>query len=89
MWGKSRLTEMLLAGDIGGTKTLLGLFDSAPARPRATLVRSYGTLDYDDLETMIATFLKDGHAMPGGIDPSAAGDVDASRRGARKATDKS
>ncbi len=65
---KSRLIQMLLAGDIGGTKTLLGLFDSAPARPRSTLVRSFGTLDYDDLETMIATFLKDGHAMPSGID---------------------
>jgi glucokinase len=59
---------MLLAGDIGGTKTLLGLFDSAPARPRPTLVRSFGTLDYDDLETMIAAFLKDGHSMPAEIE---------------------
>src|SRR5207247_9414111 len=60
---------MILAGDIGGTKTLLGLFDSAPARPRPTLVRSFGTLDFDDLETMIATFLKDGHSMHLGIEP--------------------
>jgi glucokinase len=59
---------MLLAGDIGGTKTLLGLFDSAPARPRPTLVRSFGTLDYDDLETMIATFLNEGHAKPSAIE---------------------
>jgi len=64
---------MILAGDIGGTKTLLGLFDSAPARPRPTLVRSFGTLDYDDLETMIATFLKDGHAMPPGIETACFG----------------
>ncbi len=55
---------MLLAGDIGGTKTLLGLFDSAPARPRPIAVRSFGTLDFDDLPTMIAAFLK-------GADPSA------------------
>ena len=64
---------MILAGDIGGTKTLLGLFDSAPSRPRPALVRSFGTLDYDDLETMIATFLKDGHAVPPGIETACFG----------------
>src|SRR6266850_6108793 len=50
---------MLLAGDIGGTKTLLGLFDPAAARPRPIVMRSFGTLDYDDLTTMIARFLQD------------------------------
>ena len=50
---------MLLAGDIGGTKTLLGLFDPVPARPRAIAVRTYGTLDYGDLPAMIAAFLKE------------------------------
>lgn len=50
---------MLLAGDIGGTKTLLGLFDAVPARPRPVLVRSFGTLDHADLHTMIAEFLKE------------------------------
>jgi glucokinase len=50
---------MILAGDIGGTKTLLGLFDSAPARPRPLTIRSFGTLDYDDLTTMIEKFLGD------------------------------
>jgi glucokinase len=53
---------MILAGDIGGTKTLLGLFDAAPARPRPIVVRSFGTLDHVDLPTMIATFLKDDEA---------------------------
>ena len=48
---------MILAGDIGGTKTLLGLFDAVPARPRPVVVRSFGTLDYPDLPTMIAEFL--------------------------------
>jgi glucokinase len=47
---------MLLAGDIGGTKTLLGLFDALPLRPRPILIRSYGTLDYPDLPAMIAAF---------------------------------
>jgi glucokinase len=58
---------MLLAGDIGGTKTLLGLFDSAPVRPRPVFVRSFGTLDYDDLSTMIAAFLKESEAPASGV----------------------
>ena len=49
---------MLLAGDIGGTKTLLGLFDAVPARPRPVAVRAFGTLDHPDLQTLIAEFLK-------------------------------
>jgi glucokinase len=48
---------MILAGDIGGTKTQLGLFDSVPARPRPIAVRTFSTLDYPDLPTMIAAFL--------------------------------
>ena len=40
---------MLLAGDIGGTKTLLGLFDSSATRPRVRTVRTFATLEYDDL----------------------------------------
>src|SRR5258705_8044117 len=48
---------MILAGDVGGTKTLLGLFDSVPARPRPLAVRTYGTLDFPDLPSMIARFL--------------------------------
>jgi glucokinase len=50
---------MLLAGDIGGTKTLLGLFDSRPARPRAVTVRSFTTMDFADLPAMIGTFTTD------------------------------
>ena len=53
---------MLLAGDIGGTKTLLGLFDDAPTRPRPVVIRSFGTLDHADLQTMIREFLNDGAA---------------------------
>jgi glucokinase len=53
---------MILAGDIGGTKTLLGLFDAVPARPRPVTVRSFGTLDYPDLPTLIAEFLKSADA---------------------------
>jgi glucokinase len=55
----SEVKTMILAGDIGGTKTLLGLFDAVPARPRPVVVRSFATLDYPDLPTMIAAFMKD------------------------------
>ena len=44
---------MLLAGDIGGTKTLLGLFEAAMPRPRPITHRSFVTLDHDDLSSII------------------------------------
>jgi glucokinase len=49
---------MLLAGDIGGTKTLLGLFSRAPERPSPIEVGEFATLDYDALVPMIREFLK-------------------------------
>ncbi len=58
---------MLLAGDIGGTKTLLGLFDPDTARPRPLAVRSFGTLDHADLPSMIAELLRDDAAAPHAI----------------------
>lgn len=49
---------MILAGDVGGTKTLLGLFTPAPERPSAIDVGEFVTLDYDGLEPMIQSFLQ-------------------------------
>ena len=50
---------MILAGDVGGSKTLLGLF--APghdgARPHRVSTYAYGTLQFDGLPAMVATFL--------------------------------
>jgi len=57
---------MLLAADVGGTKTLLGLFARAPERPRRIEVGEFITLDYDDLVPMIREFLK-----ANGIEPRA------------------
>ena len=48
---------MLLAGDIGGTKTLLGIFAASPERPRPIEVGEFVTLEYDALEPMIREFL--------------------------------
>jgi glucokinase len=49
---------VLLAGDVGGTKTLLGLFSAAPERPSAVEIGEFVTLDYDGLEPMIRQFVK-------------------------------
>ena len=57
---------MLLAADVGGTKTLLGLFAEAPERPRRIEVGEFTTLDYDSLVPMIREFLK-----ANGVEPRA------------------
>lgn len=48
---------MLLAGDLGGTKTQLGLFRPHGGRPEMLDVREYTTLDYPSLSAMISHFL--------------------------------
>ena len=50
--------EMLLAGDIGGTKTLLGLFDPA-ARPIARETRSYHTGEFSSFGAIVDAFARD------------------------------
>ena len=49
--------RMLLAGDIGGTKTLLGLFEPGPERPKPVAIDEFVTLDHDGLESILETFL--------------------------------
>ena len=49
---------MLLAADVGGTKTLLGLFKRAPDRPVSIETGEFVTLEYDSLVPMIREFLK-------------------------------
>jgi glucokinase len=50
---------MLLAGDVGGTKTFLGLFTRGATRPTAVEVRSYRTLDFDNLGALCLRFLRE------------------------------
>jgi len=47
----------LLAGDVGGTTTRLGLFERTASRPHPVAVRQFATLDFPDLRSMIAAFL--------------------------------
>jgi glucokinase len=49
--------RLLLAGDVGGTKTLLGLFDGDGARPASIATDEYTTLDHASLEAIVDRFL--------------------------------
>jgi glucokinase len=51
---------MLLAGDIGGTKTLLGLFEPGAVRPTPKRVASFVTSEHDSLPALIRQFLGQG-----------------------------
>jgi glucokinase len=48
---------MLLAADVGGTKTLIGLYEPAADRPAPAVSREYATRDFDNLEELVETFL--------------------------------
>jgi glucokinase len=48
---------MVLAGDIGGTKTNLGLFSKGKNRPRLEKIETYSSRDEPSLENIIARFL--------------------------------
>ena len=64
---------MLLAGDVGGTKTFLGLFARAAARPNAIEIRSYRTLDFADLGAMLLQFLHETSTRPADIEAASIG----------------
>lgn len=55
---------MLLAADVGGTKTLLGLFAPRADRPSAIDVGEFVTLDFVSLEPMIESFLESRDVEP-------------------------
>lgn len=50
----------VLAGDIGGTKTLLQIADSQAGRCRAVRTQRFDSGSYDSLSSIIREFLKDG-----------------------------
>lgn len=53
------ISAMLLAADIGGTKTLIGLYERHGDRPKAIVTREYVTLDFDGFESLVDTFLEE------------------------------
>ena len=55
----------VLAGDIGGTKTLLGLFEPAPRRPQLIAERRYDTDAASSLDAIVEDFVRtDGGGRP-------------------------
>lgn len=64
---------MLLAGDIGGTKTLLGVFSTTSERPAAIEIGEFVTCDYGGLEPMVREFLKAQNLAPARIDAACFG----------------
>jgi glucokinase len=64
---------MLLAGDVGGTNTRLGLFAAAVPRPSPVEVRTYATDGFPSLESMLAAFLADAGVRPTAVQGAAFG----------------
>ena len=50
---------MILAGDIGGTNTRLGLFDQSTDRPRQIDVAVFPTLEFRGLDAIVSAFTRD------------------------------
>jgi glucokinase len=55
---------MILAGDVGGTKTLIGLFETHPRRPVRVAMRAFPTTEYSGLPAIIEMFHKEHGARP-------------------------
>ncbi|MDQ3194808.1 MAG: glucokinase [Pseudomonadota bacterium] len=55
------MTRYILAGDIGGTKTLLQLAAAESDAIDVVLQKSYASTDHEDLSAIVDTFLRDAH----------------------------
>jgi glucokinase len=65
---------MLLAGDLGGTKTLLGLFrQTGHARPDVVATHEFATLDFPDAADILTAFFEKTGTDPASIDAACFG----------------
>jgi len=64
---------MLLAGDVGGTNTRLGLFSPGEDRPELLQTRVYTTAAHGDLVEMLAAFLRETGTATESIEAAAFG----------------
>ncbi len=63
---------MILAGDLGGTKTRVGLFERGERRPQHVLSRTYPTQEFDSFSAILDAFARDaGRALA--VDAAAIG----------------
>jgi len=56
---------VILAGDVGGTKTILGLFARGPSGPTAVTVSRFATPEFQSLEAMLQAFVPAGTRIEG------------------------
>jgi glucokinase len=56
---RTKVVEYVLAGDIGGTKTSLGIFSMGKRRPKMKAFKSYPSREYRGLEEIIKAFLSE------------------------------
>ncbi len=52
-------TKIVLAGDVGGTTTRLGVFDFSGTRPQPVAARSFSTREFSGIPEMATAFLRD------------------------------
>jgi glucokinase len=55
---------MILAGDVGGTKTLIGLFETHRQRPVRVAMRTFPTTKFPGLPAIIETFYREHGSRP-------------------------
>ncbi len=68
----SRQGAVVLAGDVGGTKSNLGLFEVAEGVPHALRSRRFASPDYPSLTPLLREFLlEEGARMASGSAPPA------------------
>lgn len=68
-------SSLLLAGDIGGTKTILALFSRTKGPLQPLYEKSYASSFYPDLDTIIADFISQAEASPASACLGVAGPV--------------
>lgn len=57
----------VLAGDVGGTTTRLGVFAVDAGRPAPVTVRSYATREYSTIDELVANFVRDERIAPSSL----------------------
>src|SRR5687767_14270774 len=62
---------MVIAGDVGGTKTLLGLFERRHPRPVAHAIHSYPSASFRQFSDILDAFVRD--VQPGTVEAVALG----------------
>ncbi len=70
---------MILAGDVGGTKTHLALFEPNASPREPAFERRFPSADFDSLESMVLEFLAEGRPRPSRAAFGIAGPVVANR----------